>query len=83
MSVATETPVLVAEVVGIEEGPEGRTGIVDVRGAQVRVALDLVPRARVGDAVLVHAGVAIATWREERPWEEEEEAPCAWPCRDA
>jgi hydrogenase maturation factor len=82
MSAGAEAPVLVAEVVSVEDGPEGRTGVVDVRGAQVRIALDLVPRARVGDAVLVHAGVAIATWREERPWEEEE-APCAWPCRDA
>jgi hydrogenase maturation factor len=72
----------VAEVVSIEEGTEGRTGVVSVRGAHTRVALDLVPRARVGDAVLVHAGVAIGSWREERPWEEEE-APCAWPCRDA
>jgi hydrogenase expression/formation protein HypC len=45
-------------------GPEGRVGRVSVRGAMVDVALDLVPEAREGDAVLVHAGVALSVLRE-------------------
>jgi hydrogenase maturation factor len=39
-------------------------GRVSVRGARVEVALDLVPDAGPGDAVLVHAGVALAIVRE-------------------
>ena len=35
-----------------------------VRGARVEVALDLVPAAREGDVVLVHAGVALSVVRE-------------------
>ena len=56
-------------------GWEGRVGKVSVRGARRSVALDLVPDVRPGDAVLVHAGLALARWREERPWEED--PPCA------
>jgi hydrogenase maturation factor len=73
------TLMVVAEVVAVEDLPEGPLGVVTVRGAWARVALDLVPGVRAGDAVLVHAGVAIARWREDRPWEEE--TPCASPCR--
>jgi hydrogenase maturation factor len=44
-----------------------RTGRLSVGGAVVPVALDLVPAARVGDALLAHAGVAIAVLRESAP----------------
>ena len=37
----------------------GREGTVDVRGNMVRVRLDVLPGAEVGDYVLVHAGFAI------------------------
>jgi hydrogenase maturation factor len=56
--------VFTGRVVELREGPEGRVGRVSVRGARVDVALDLVPDARRGDAVLVHAGVALALLRE-------------------
>jgi hydrogenase maturation factor len=51
----------------------GRDGVVSVGGARSRVALELVPAARPGDALLVHAGVALARLAEERM----EEPPCA------
>jgi len=47
-------------VVEVREGPFGRVGRVSVRGARVEVALDLVPEAKAGDTVLVHAGVALS-----------------------
>jgi hydrogenase maturation factor len=50
-------------LVALRDGPEGRTGRVSVRGAQVEVALDLVPGAKAGDSVLVQAGVALALVR--------------------
>jgi hydrogenase maturation factor len=53
---------VVGRVVALEPGGCGR---VSVRGARIEVALDLVPQARVGDAVLVQAGVALALVREE------------------
>jgi hydrogenase maturation factor len=52
--------VFTARVASIHEGREGRIGRVSVRGALVDVALDLVPLAREGDIVLVHAGVALS-----------------------
>jgi hydrogenase expression/formation protein HypC len=39
--------------------PDGREGSVDMGGAEKSVGLDLVPEARAGDFVLVHAGMAI------------------------
>jgi hydrogenase maturation factor len=51
-------------LVALRDGPLGRTGRVSVRGAQVEVALDLVPGAAAGDCVLVQAGVALALVRE-------------------
>ena len=75
MNGAETTHVFVAELTGLEHTPEGLVGTVSVRGARVPVALDLVPDVHVGDAVLVHAGTALARWRDERPWEED--APCA------
>ena len=43
----------------IESLDESRTACVSVLGVTRMVALDLVPRAVVGDYVLVHAGYAI------------------------
>ncbi len=56
--------VVTAQLLSVEDGPDGRRGRVSVRGATVEVALDLVPEARVGDSVLVHAGVALSLVRE-------------------
>lgn len=53
------THVYTARVVEVREAPGGLVGRVSVRGARAEVALDLVPEARAGDAVLVHAGVAL------------------------
>jgi hydrogenase maturation factor len=59
-------PIVVAgRVVEVHAGPAGREGRVSVRGARVEVAFDLLPEARVGDTVLVHAGVALARLQEE------------------
>ena len=57
-------PVFTARLVELYEGPCGRVGRVSVRGARTDVLLDLVPEARAGDAVLVHAGVALALVRD-------------------
>jgi hydrogenase expression/formation protein HypC len=38
---------------------EGATGMVDMNGIEVRVGLQLVPGAKTGDYVLMHAGFAI------------------------
>ncbi len=59
------TLVFTGRVASVVDGPEGRVGRVSVRGARVDVALDLVPEAREGDTVLVHAGVALSIVREE------------------
>jgi hydrogenase maturation factor len=59
------TLVFAGRVASVVDGPDGRVGRVSVRGAQVDVALDLVPEAREGDTVLVHAGVALGVVREE------------------
>jgi len=66
-------------VVSVRETEAGRRGVVSVRGARVEVALDFVPEASVGDSVLIHAGVALSRMTDD----EKEDAPCAWPCRDA
>jgi len=52
--------VFTARLVEVRETAEGRAGRVSVRGARTEVALDLVPEAREGDTVLVHAGVALS-----------------------
>ncbi len=46
-----------AQIKSIDE--EERMGEVDILGVTRKVALDLVPRAKVGDYVLVHAGYGI------------------------
>ena len=58
------TPVLTGWLVDVRESASGVVGRVDVRGARVEVALDLVPGVRAGDAVLVHAGVALSIVRD-------------------
>jgi hydrogenase maturation factor len=58
------TLVFTGRVLSLRQEPHGRCGRVSVRGAQVEVALDLVPEAVVGDAVLVHAGVALSLVRD-------------------
>ena len=61
----SERPVVYAgRLVELDEGPDGRTGRVSVRGARTSVVLDLLPEARAGDTVLVHAGVALALVRD-------------------
>lgn len=58
------------------ETAAGRSGVVTVRGARREVALDCVPGARVGDSVLVSAGVALS--RMEDPGEARlEDESCA------
>ncbi len=52
-------------LVALRQDASGRSGRLSVRGAQVEVALDLVPEARPGDSVLVHAGVALSLLRDE------------------
>ena len=54
------THVFTGRIVEIREDSSGKVGRVSVRGARVDVALDLVPGARTGDDVLVHAGVALS-----------------------
>ena len=39
--------------------PDSRSGTVDIGGDTLPVGLDLVPGAKTGDYVLVHAGMAI------------------------
>jgi hydrogenase maturation factor len=65
--------VFTGRLVELREEPGGRVGRVSVRGARVEVALDLVPEARPGDAVLVHAGVALSLVREAEETENERE----------
>lgn len=45
--------------------PDRAAGLVDMGGAEREVGLDLVPEARPGDYVLVHAGMAIEVIEEE------------------
>ena len=54
-----------------------RSGDISVRGARVEVSLDLVPEARLGDSVLVHAGVALSVLQGEDPEDTEERSTCA------
>jgi hydrogenase maturation factor len=56
--------VFTGRLVALEDGPSGRRGRVSVRGARLEVALDLVPEAKAGDTVLVHAGVALSLVRD-------------------
>jgi hydrogenase expression/formation protein HypC len=63
----------VGVLVSVKDAAGGREGIVSVGGARSAVALDLVPSAQPGDALLVHAGVALGRVTEEK----EGEPPCA------
>ena len=51
----------VGQIIRTLETREGRDGVASVRGAHRVVVLDAVPHARTGDAVLVEAGVAVAS----------------------
>jgi len=50
---------------GIIRQIEGGEGVIDYGGVRKRAELLLVPDAKVGDRVLVHAGFAIAVLDEE------------------
>jgi hydrogenase maturation factor len=66
------------QIVLTRETPEGREAVVSVRGARRVIVLDAVPRARVGDTVLVEAGTAVALVRDvERASIGEEGSACA------
>lgn len=66
----------VGRIEAVQETKAGRSGTVTVRGARTEVALDCVPGARVGDSVLVSAGVALSRLGD--PGEgREEDGPCA------
>jgi len=64
----------VGRICEIREDAGRRCGEVSVRGARVEVSLDLVPEARLGDSVLVHAGVALSVLQGE---DTEERSTCA------
>ena len=66
--------VFIGEIREIREDADGRHGEVSVGGARTDVALDLVPEARSGDRVLVHAGVALSVLSGADP---PEPTPCA------
>ena len=57
------------EVTSIDDTGGVRTGLVRVGGASLRVSLALLDNIRVGDAVLVEAGVAIGKVEPEQPKE--------------
>jgi hydrogenase maturation factor len=63
--VSDSLPVVVARITDLREAAEGRVARVSVGGAGRLVAADLVPEARVGDTVLVHAGVALSLIHDE------------------
>jgi hydrogenase maturation factor len=68
----------VGRVIETRQTPEGREGTVILRGALRAVALEAVPEARVGDAVLVEAGAALAVVGEAgMDSTGEERPPCA------
>jgi len=52
-------------VPGRIESIEGETAVVDIVGNRVRAMRALVPEAKVGDWVLVHAGLAVTIMSEE------------------
>jgi hydrogenase expression/formation protein HypC len=49
-----------AEVLSISDRALIKVGTIDLGGVRREVCLDLVPEARVGDYVIVHAGFAIS-----------------------
>ncbi len=63
--------VVAGRVVALRPGGPWRLGRVSVRGAEIEVALDLVAEARVGDVVLVHAGVALCIVHDRCPADDE------------
>ena len=68
----------VGQVIRTRQTPDGREAVVSVRGARRVILLDAVPEARIGDAVLVEAGTAVAIVRDvENRSTMEEGPPCA------
>jgi hydrogenase maturation factor len=63
--VSDSTLVVAARITALRDGAEGPVARVSVGGAGRLVAVDLVPEARVGDTVLVHAGVALSLVHDE------------------
>jgi len=51
-------------VPGKIESIDGDTGVVNIEGNRVHAMISLVPEARVGDWVLVHAGLAVTVMSE-------------------
>ena len=49
----------------IEISSDGRAGIVSTGGSKMEVGLDLVPEAKPGDYLLIHAGIAIQVLEKE------------------
>ncbi len=47
-------------VLAIDENDGLRMATVNVRGARVRVALNLLPGAQIGETILIESGIAIA-----------------------
>ncbi|MCX5970424.1 MAG: HypC/HybG/HupF family hydrogenase formation chaperone [Coprothermobacterota bacterium] len=48
---------------------DGSDALVEMNGVRQRIRMDLLPAARVGDYVLLHAGFAIALLNEEEAQE--------------
>jgi len=48
---------------------DGSDALVEMNGVRQRIRMDLLPAARVGDYVLLHAGFAIALMNEEEAQE--------------
>lgn len=68
----------VGQVIRTRQTPDGREAVVSVRGARRVILLDAVPEARIGDAVLVEAGIAVAIVRDvENRSTAQEGPPCA------
>jgi hydrogenase expression/formation protein HypC len=66
----------VGRIERVQDTEAGRSGVVTVRGVLREVALDCVPGARVGDSVLVNAGVALSRLEDEGG-DSGEDGPCA------
>jgi len=50
------------QLIGISH--DRKTGVVSMGGSTLEVGLDLVPKARSGDYILVHAGIALEVMEE-------------------
>ena len=48
-----------AKIIEMKDDPLGPLAVVDYQGGRVEVSLQVVPDAKVGDWVLIHAGFAL------------------------